>query len=163
METSAKMRKWGWVCFRLMWLPFITLFIGMMRLPSGSYAWAQLPLLARVSIIAVVALMVPSTVLLVGAPIVSSRANRVLLEDGQPAQATILKVRDTGTTINNNPVVRLLLEVQPPGGTPFQAETERLIPRLQIPQIQPGSVVAVRYDPQTKAVALESKANTAVA
>ena len=144
-----------------MWLPFITMFIGMLGLPNGSYDWAQLPLLARVSIIAAGSLMVASTVLLVGASVASSRANRALLANGQPAQATVLNIRDTGTTINNNPVVRLVLEVQPPGGAPFQAETERLIPRLQVPQVQPGAVVAVRYDPHTKDVALDNTADTA--
>ncbi len=34
------------------------------------------------------------------------------LKDGMPAQATILRIWDTGTTINDNPVVGFLLEVR---------------------------------------------------
>jgi hypothetical protein len=48
----------------------------------------------------------------------------------------------------------MLLEVQPATGSPFQAETEMLVSRLEIPQIQPGMVVSVKYDSKTKAVAL---------
>ncbi|MEW5938801.1 MAG: hypothetical protein AB1750_04010 [Chloroflexota bacterium] len=154
MKTSKVMRKWGWLSFQLMWLPFITIFIGMMSLPEGEYEWAELPMLARVSMIAAGSLAALSTVLLVGSSVVSAMANRALQEQGQPAQATVLKIWDTGTTINQNPVVRMLLEVRPPGGTSFQAETERLVSRLQIPQIQPGAIVAVKYDPQSQAVAL---------
>jgi hypothetical protein len=71
-----------------------------------------------------------------------------------------MKVWDTGTTINQDPLVRMVLEVHPPGGAPFQAETERLVSRLQIPQIQPGMVVEVKYDPATNAVALADAEST---
>jgi hypothetical protein len=148
------MRKYGWLCFRLMWLPFATLFIGMIGLPSGDYAWGELPILTRASLLAVGALAITSTILLVGATIVSGVENHEILEDGQPASAKILRISDTGTTINNNPVVRLLLEVTPASQPAFQAETERLIPRLQIPQIQPGMSVQVKFDPASHEVAL---------
>jgi hypothetical protein len=36
----------------------------------------------------------------------------------------------------------------------FQAETERLISRLEVVQVQPGATVKVRFDPATHAVAL---------
>jgi hypothetical protein len=53
--------------------------------------------------------------------------------------------------------VHLTLEVHPRDLTPnFQAETEMLVSRLQIPQIQPGAVVNVRYDPESKEVAIVS-------
>lgn len=150
MTLSKTMRRLGWLTFALMWIPFVSL-IG---LPAGDHAWSELPLLTRYSLMVSGALAVASTLLLVGAPIVSAIHNRVILAKGLPAQATILKVSDTGTTINNDPVVRLLLEVQPPDQPTFQAETERLISRLQIPQIQPGAVVQVKYDPTNQAVAL---------
>lgn len=154
MKISKAMRTWGWVSFRLMWLPFITIFIGMWGLPEGEYAWVELPMLARVSMVAAGSLAALALILLVGAAVAGLFANRSLQENGLPAQAKIVKVWDTGTTINHDPLVRMILEVHPPGGTPFQAETERLVSRLQIPQIQPGMVVDVRYDPATNAVAL---------
>ena len=154
MILSERMRKLGWLFFRLMWIPFIALMIGMMGMPNGEYSWSELPIIARYSLIGVGLFGAAATILLIGAPIASTLTNQSIATKGIPAEGKILKISDTGTTINNNPVVRLLLEVYPSGQPPFQAETERLIPRLQIPQIQPGAVVKLKYDPNTKGVAL---------
>ena len=154
MNVSQRMRRLGWQFFSLMWIPFITLMIGMIGMPEGSYEWAELPPLSRYSLIGVGVFALVSTVLLIGSPIVAGMKNRAVLANGQPAEARILEIRDTGTTINNDPVVRFLLEVHPPDGSPFQAETERLISRLEIPQIQPGTTLRVKYDPESHAVAL---------
>lgn len=154
MTLARRMRKLGWIAFTAMWIPFATMFVGMIGLPEGNYSWGELPVLSRYSLLVGGALAAASTILLVGAPIASGITNRSLVARGQPAEARILKIWDTGTTINQNPVVRMLLEVRPPGGSTFQAETERLISRLQVPQVQPGAMVRVRYDPQSKAVAI---------
>jgi hypothetical protein len=66
---------------------------------------------------------------------------------GLVAEATVLRIWDTGMTVNENPVVGFLLEVRPPDRAAYQAQTKLLIPRLSVPQIQPGAVVTVRYDP----------------
>ncbi|MDD1649266.1 MAG: hypothetical protein LUO80_02575 [Methylococcaceae bacterium] len=71
-----------------------------------------------------------------------------ILAIGKPASATIIGISDTGTTINNDPVVAFELEVHPDPGTPFKAKTRALISRLDVPQVQPGHVVPVKYDPQ---------------
>ncbi len=74
---------------------------------------------------------------------------RQLQRTGLPAEATILEIRETGWTVNNiYPVVKLKLEVRPPGGQPYQAEVQTLIGRLDVPQLQPGALVPVRYDPR---------------
>ncbi len=84
------------------------------------------------------------------------RQTQTLLATGEPAQAKILKLSDTGTTINDNPQVRLLLEVHPLNRTPYQVETMCLVSRLRISQVQPGAVVAVKIDRQNAMnVALE--------
>ena len=78
------------------------------------------------------------------------------LKNGLPAQATILRIWDTGTTINDNPVVGFLLEVRPQNLPTYQAEAKSMIPRLSIPQFQPGAIVPVKIDPQNQArVALD--------
>lgn len=73
--------------------------------------------------------------------------NRKLLQTGVPAPATILQIWDTGVTINDNPQVGFLLQVQPPQEAPFQAEARFTVSRLQIPMFQPGAMVQVHYDP----------------
>ena len=78
------------------------------------------------------------------------------LKDGTPAQATILRIWDTGTTINDNPVVGFLLEVHPQNLPAYQAESKSMIPRLSIPHFQPGASVPVKIDPRNQSrVALD--------
>ena len=71
---------------------------------------------------------------------------RKIRASGQPAQAKVLRIWDTGITVNNDPVVGFLLEVRPDDRPPYQAETKALISRLDIPQIQPGAVLPVKFD-----------------
>ncbi len=72
---------------------------------------------------------------------------RELQQTGQPAKATILRIWDSGTTVNDDPVVWLEVEVHPDNGAAFQAKTKCLISRLDVPQFQPGCTIPVRYDP----------------
>ena len=66
---------------------------------------------------------------------------------GLPAKALVLRIWDTGMTLNENPVVGFLLRVSADGIEPFEAETQAVIGRLDVPQIQPGAQVPVKYDP----------------
>lgn len=77
----------------------------------------------------------------------NTKAGRQLMATGVDAQATILGLQQTGTFVNNNPQVILTLEVQPAGQPAFQAQTSTILPLVAVPQVQPGNVVAVKYDP----------------
>jgi hypothetical protein len=66
---------------------------------------------------------------------------------GNPAQAEIMKIWDTGMTVNDDPVVGFRLKVRPQDQSEYEAETKIRIPRLQVSQFQPGAVVDVRIDP----------------
>jgi hypothetical protein len=81
---------------------------------------------------------------------------KALQEIGEPAEATIVKIWDTGMTVNDDPVVGFLLEVRPSGKPGYQAETKLRISRVDVPRVQPGMVVMVRIDPKDpKHVALD--------
>lgn len=81
---------------------------------------------------------------------------RGLQKRGVAAQATIVRVWDTGMTVNDDPVVGLLLDVKPTDAAEYQAETKALISRIDVPQFQPGNVIPVRYDPNDpKQVAID--------
>ena len=81
---------------------------------------------------------------------------RTLMANGVPAQATILKMWDTGTTVNDNPLVGLLLEVRPQDRPAYQVQTQSLVSRLKIPLVQTGATVPVKFDPSDPAkVALD--------
>lgn len=69
------------------------------------------------------------------------------IKNGVTAQAKVLKVWDTGVSINDNPQVGLLLAVSPPGGNPFQVEAKTVVSRLNVALVQPGTTAEVIFDP----------------
>ena len=69
---------------------------------------------------------------------------------GESAEALVLEIRDTGITVNDDPVVAFRLRVRPPGGAPYEVETRGLVGRLAVPRIQPGAVLPVAVDPQDR-------------
>ncbi len=75
-----------------------------------------------------------------------ANSNRILTT-GVPATAKVLQLQDTGTTVNDNPMARILLEVQSQNQAPYQALVQMIVPRLKLAQVQPGMTVTVRVDP----------------
>ena len=155
MFSPRNMRKLGWLFFGLMWIPFTGIFVGMMEMPDGNYGWMELPELARYSIIATGVSMALALVLLFGAMLLSGVQNRSLLRNGQTAQATILSIEHTGSTVNNyNYGLSFLLDVQPLNELPFQARAEKFVPIHGMNQYQVGMQITVRFDPRTQRVAI---------
>lgn len=74
-------------------------------------------------------------------------ANQPVRESGVAASARVLEIWDTGTRLNDNPVVGFRLEVTLEDGSSYEAETKNVISILDIPQIQPGAVLPVKVDP----------------
>ena len=66
---------------------------------------------------------------------------------GTPAQAEIVQIWDTGMTLNHDPVVGMTLRYKIADGSTHTGSTKAPVSRLDIPRIQPGSMVPVRYDP----------------
>jgi Short C-terminal domain len=71
-----------------------------------------------------------------------------ILMNGVQARAVVTRVDDTGMTINNNPRVKLTLQVQPDGDVPFEVTKKMTVSRLSIPNI--GTTIWVRYDAEDK-------------
>jgi len=69
------------------------------------------------------------------------------IKDGVTAEAKVLKVWDTGVSINDNPQVGLLLQVTPSMSPAFQAEAKTVVSRLNAALVQPGVTAEVEYDP----------------
>ena len=69
------------------------------------------------------------------------------IKNGITAEAEVLEVRDTGTTINDDPQIALLLEVRPTMSAIFQAEIKTLVSRLEVANYRPGCKAVVLYDP----------------
>lgn len=81
---------------------------------------------------------------------------QTLMATGRQGTATIRALHDTGTTVNDNPVVELDLEVAVDGLQPYSVRHRQTIARLAVPSFQPGLTVPVRvdaHDPQSLIVA----------
>ncbi len=87
-----------------------------------------------------------------------SGQRQALLHQGVPAQARIIQMGQTGTTINDSPMIRFVFEVRPqpmPGYRqampPFTANAEILVPMIALARVSPGATVPVRFNPQNQA------------
>ncbi len=77
-------------------------------------------------------------------------SNDQLLRKGLPGEAVILDIQDTGNRYNDQPEVKLILEITPRQGAPFRSEAKQIISPVYLPQFQPGAHVEVRYDPKNR-------------
>lgn len=75
--------------------------------------------------------------------------NSKTLQTGQPAQATVMSVRETGLSLGETEFqIALKLQVAAPGLAPFIAEAKTFVSRINPGAYQPGMTVAIRYDPK---------------
>ncbi len=73
-----------------------------------------------------------------------------LQKTGLPGTARILEVRDTGVTINNNPQVKLKLEVKTSFGQKYTTESRVLVSRINPNAYSPGMEIPVKIDPKNE-------------
>ena len=75
------------------------------------------------------------------------REAKNLFENGSKAIGVLLRVDDTGMTINDNPRLRMTFRIEPLDGSPqFEGRKTKTISRAQIPRA--GDRFPVWYDPQ---------------
>ena len=70
-----------------------------------------------------------------------------LLATGVQRTATILSLEDTGMRVNDNPRVKIALEVNISGYMPYRVEKTMTIPMINLSQVQPGQEIGVIADP----------------
>lgn len=79
------------------------------------------------------------------------RANtRRLQNTGIPGKAKILEVYDTNITVNNNPPVRLVMELKNNFGQVYTTDCKMIVSRLRPINFQPGKQVNVKIDPKNE-------------
>ena len=99
-----------------------------------------------VLVVGLIALIVIGAVM--GPDLLRHFRNQHILKAGIPATAVIKAVEDTGNRYNNNPQVKLTLEVTPENGKPYQAEVVTVISVVAVSTLKPGATVHVKYDPE---------------
>lgn len=73
-----------------------------------------------------------------------------LQKTGLPGTARILEVKDTGVTINNNPQVKLMLEVKNNFGQKYNTQCRVLVSRINPNAYMPGMEIPVKIDPKNE-------------
>jgi hypothetical protein len=71
-----------------------------------------------------------------------------LVATGKQGTAVVLGLSDTGVTINDDPRVKLLLEIHIPNYQPYQAQKTVTLPLIYLPQVQTGSTIQILADPE---------------
>ncbi|MCW5873611.1 MAG: hypothetical protein KIS88_03085 [Anaerolineales bacterium] len=173
MKLAQAIQNFGRLILFFMWVPFVCVFAGMASEMFGASgkqfaAWVNgfvpglmdvgssgLSLLSNVALISTIGLSLLGMLMVFGGPLLVGIINRRLRTEGTAATAKVVSLVQTGTYINNNPMVRFVLEVQPPSGSPFHAEAERLVNLVDLARLQPGASVSVRYNSDTGDVAIE--------
>jgi hypothetical protein len=76
------------------------------------------------------------------------KARERLRKEGVKANARVLNVEDLRETVNDNPRVKMTLEVMPEGQDKFIAEVKMVVSRVAIPRR--GDFVTVYFNPNDK-------------
>ena len=72
---------------------------------------------------------------------------RQVLRDGSAAEAVVLDLQDTGSRVNRDPVLRIILEVRPAGQAPYRAEVRRIVGIAEADGLARGRALRVKFDP----------------
>src|SRR3954469_15911007 len=81
-----------------------------------------------------------------GAQMSQMAANAGAYATGIAGNATVTAISDTGTMINNAPVMELDLQVSVPGKEPYQVKHRQLVALSAIPNFQPGKMFPIHVD-----------------
>ncbi len=73
-----------------------------------------------------------------------------LLKTGIPARAKILEVHDTNIAVNNNPQLKLMLELKNKEGQVYATSCKTIVSRKMPVYFQPGKEVKVKVDPRNE-------------
>ncbi len=71
-----------------------------------------------------------------------------LIHEGEPATAVILKVWETGRTVEQNPRIGLKLEIFPPERIPYEVEIKQNVSKSDLSLFKEGRTLKVRLDPR---------------
>jgi hypothetical protein len=123
-------------------------FVGLAATPAFALGTVQLRGWAAAGfVVAGLALMLVGGALLVGDRLAAGLASENRIAAGPRGRATILEMKDTGTSINDAPYVDFDFEVSIPGRPPYRAKHRCLVPRLAVGRLLPKGSLPVRVDP----------------
>ena len=146
MGWDQRLRRISWVFFTLMWPAVAAVSIS-------AIMEEEEPPLPAITLLFSCAMLF--AFLQVGSFFVGWREREQIKATGIPAKATILNITTTGTEVNDEPLIRIELEVQPSYDERFVTIVEYVVPYSSLSSMQPGNIVRVFYREGTKEVAIE--------
>lgn len=157
MKLAKLLKRLSSICFLLMWIPFVMVMInGPLSMMSGNLDDIQAAgsIFSSPWFYAMWALFAGTFIFFIASLIVGGISNRRVIANGQDAEAKILAIADTGTRINDNPVIDFSLQIQPANFPAFVAQARQTVSMIHLPSYQPGKIVHVKYVPGTDQVAI---------
>ncbi len=120
----------------LMWVALLELALG------GAFAWAGQWLVGGI-------LGTVGAVLVISAWRVAAKTERSdrILSTGTPATAEVTEVEPTGTALNGNPLLKMMLTIYQDGVPLFPVLHKEYVPQFYLGRIQVGAKLPVRVDP----------------
>ena len=157
MKLAKLLKRLSSICFLLMWIPFAMVMIsGPLSMASGGIEDIEAAgsIFSSPWMYAMWSLFAGTFIFFIASLVVGGIANQRVIADGQDAEAKILAISDTGTRINNNPVIDFSLQIQPANFPAFHARARQTVSAIHLPSYQPGKVVFVKYVPGTDHAAI---------
>ncbi|HOU85935.1 MAG TPA: hypothetical protein PLA54_14135 [Spirochaetota bacterium] len=100
------------------------------------------------------ALMLLGFLLMIVSLIAGGISNISILRKGLEARAEIISVKESGTRVNDSPVLIFKLVVYPDNMPPFSAEAQNIVSITEIPYYRTGAFLKVRFMPENKETAV---------
>ena len=76
-----------------------------------------------------------------------SRMKKRLMQEGIEAEAVLLNMEQTGLYVNNQPQIKLQVQVHPLSGRNFVSEVREVLTLIDMSQLRIGSTLKVKYNP----------------
>ena len=157
MDLAKILKRLSSICFLLMWIPFAMVMLkGPLSMVTGNIEDMQSATAIFTSpwMYAMWALFAGTFIFFIASLLAGSLSNRRIINNGQDADAKILAIADTGTRINNNPVIDFSLQIQPVNHPAFVATARQTVSVIHLPSYQPGKFVRVKFIAGTDKVAI---------
>lgn len=145
MVWEKMVRRFSWVCFFLMWIALGFMIVAALTDED------EPPVAAMILFFSLCLLF---AILQFGSFTIGRFEKENIKKKGIPATAVILSVAETGTRLNDQPLLKIELEVQPPYGSRFMTTVEYVLSYSDMSELEPGKKIPVYYIDGTTDVAL---------
>lgn len=123
---------------------------GAMSESSAKPPADQSKLIGRIIIFAILGMLA----ITLGPKLFHKIRDQRLMETGVEASGVITDLDETGDYVNREPEIEITVEVTPAEGEPFTAKTLKVLGPIDLKRYEVGAKVDVRYDPDSRRIAL---------